>query len=329
MLGYRAFGKTGLNISPLSFGGGAVGGLLIDADDDTRRQALLTAFDAGINWIDTAPSYGQGKSEDAIGALLEDMDANPYISTKFVIDTRNLSDISGQIHRSLEESLKRLKRDAVTLLQLHNPIGQVTGGRTLGIAEILRSHGVLDTLETLKNQGLIHLCGITALGETMPIIKILKSNRLDSAQVYFNMLNPSAAFTPPPSWPCYNFTGIMDTCREHDVAVMNIRVFSAGVLATDERTGKERPLTPGDTVETETEKARAIFALLGNDYGTSAQTALRFALAEEKIATTVLGLASIDHLQEALAGASMGPLPMDAMERIRAAYTGYPTGQAS
>ena len=60
---YRDFGTTGLKISEIVFGGGAVGGILIDADDDTRRKAVRMALDGGINWIDSAASYGNGRSE--------------------------------------------------------------------------------------------------------------------------------------------------------------------------------------------------------------------------------------------------------------------------
>ena len=57
----RRFGRTGIDISELVFGGGFVGGILIHADDDTRREAIRRALAGGINWIDTAPSYGQGR----------------------------------------------------------------------------------------------------------------------------------------------------------------------------------------------------------------------------------------------------------------------------
>lgn len=298
-----------------------MGGILIDADDETRRGAIRLALDAGINWIDTAPSYGQGRSEEALGWLLSEIHSEPYLSTKFSIDTRDLFDLRGQIERSLDASLKRLQRNSVTLLQLHNQIGQQSQGRMLGIAEILKPHGVLDILEDLKRQGMIHFSGITALGETKAIVKVLKSNRIDSAQVYYNLLNPSAGFTPPPSWPCYNFTSVMDTCREHNVAIMNIRVFSAGVIATDERSGKERPLTPGDTVESETAKTTRVFSVLGEDYGSRAQTAIRFALAQQKTSTIIVGLASIDHLKEALDAINSGPLPADAIEKLHSVYS--------
>ncbi|NIQ96070.1 MAG: hypothetical protein GWN87_19115, partial [Desulfuromonadales bacterium] len=78
----------------------------------------------------------------------------------------------------------------------------------IGVADILKPHGVLDALDEIRSTGLIDHFGITALGDATSLIKVIKSNRIASAQVYYNLLNPSAGFTPPPSWPCYNFTGV-------------------------------------------------------------------------------------------------------------------------
>ncbi|MEX2326449.1 MAG: aldo/keto reductase, partial [Pseudomonadales bacterium] len=262
-------------------------------------------------------------SETALGWLLQEVEAQPYISTKFRIDTTDLFDISGQIERSLHESLERLQKDKVTLLQLHNPIGAQTTDRMIGLSDVLKPHGVLDALENLRHQGLFDHFGITALGDTPSIIKVLKSNRIASAQVYFNMLNPSAGMVLPPSWPVYNFTGIIDTCIEHGVAPMNIRVFSAGVIATQARHGRERPLTPGDTVDSETAKATAIFDVIADRFGSRAQTAIRFALAQPRLACIVFGLAELEHLTEALAAEDMGPLSSDDLALIADVYTQF------
>jgi L-galactose dehydrogenase/L-glyceraldehyde 3-phosphate reductase len=319
---YRDFGTTGLKVSELGFGGGAVGGLLINQADDIKRQAIYQALDAGINWIDTAPSYGNGQSERALGWLLSELDEVPHISTKFSLDTENLRDVSGQIQRSLEASLKRLGLDSVTLLQLHNPIGFKSKGRMISVDSILESDGVFDALENLKQSGLIKHFGITALGKTPAILEVINSNRLDSAQIYYNLLNPSAGFSIPESWQYWNFNSILDACEKNGVAAMNIRVFSAGVIATDNRTGREMPLTPGDTVASETEKAARIFSVLGTEFGSRAQTALRFALANQQLACVIFGLAELDHLDEAISAQAMGPLPSKAMETLFKIYAG-------
>ncbi|MEK9722961.1 MAG: aldo/keto reductase, partial [Rhodospirillaceae bacterium] len=96
------YGQTDLTGSAVVFGGGWVGGIIIDADDDTRRAAIRMALDGGVNWIDTAPLYGQGKSEMALGWLLKEIDEEPIVSTKVEVDTANLSDYAGQFQRSME-----------------------------------------------------------------------------------------------------------------------------------------------------------------------------------------------------------------------------------
>jgi D-threo-aldose 1-dehydrogenase len=317
---YREFGRTGIRVSELVFGGGAVGGLLIDKDADTKRRALEHALSAGINWIDTAPSYGQGRSEAALGELLPDIDHAPHVSTKLTIDTRDLSDVAAQIEASLDGSLERLRRESVTLLQLHNWIGAETAGRVLGLDAILGPGGVLEALERLRDRGRIHHFGITALGETPAVLRVIESGRIASAQVYFNLLNPSAAFPLPASWPVHHFDRVLQACAEHGVAAMAIRVLSAGVIATDVRSGRERPLTPGDTVESETAKARAVFDVLGERYGTRAQTAIRFALAESRLACVVFGLAELEHLEQAIGAAELGPLPAEGLSALREVY---------
>src|SRR5215470_4027103 len=118
---YRTFGRTGLQVSELVFGGGWVGGLLIHQDDATKLKTLRRAIEAGINWIDTAPAYGKTQSELALGWLLKEIESQPYISTKVLLDTEHLGDIAGQVERSLHESLQRLQRASVDLVLLHNP----------------------------------------------------------------------------------------------------------------------------------------------------------------------------------------------------------------
>ena len=107
---------------------------------------------------------------------------------------------------------------------------------------------------------------------------------------------------------------------------MNIRVFSAGVIATDVRTGREAPLTRGDTVESEAAKVKTIFQQIGDQFGTRAQTAIRFALAESRLSCVIFGLAELAHLEEALAAEEMGALPAAAIEQIQSIYQGYRPG---
>lgn len=312
----RRLGRTGLQVSELVFGGGYVGGILILADDDTRRRALRQAFGAGINWIDTAPLYGQGRSEEALGWLLKEFDERPYLSTKVNVD--DPKDVAGDIERSMHASLKRLRRDSVDLLQLHNRIAVHSGpDRTLGIKAVLDE--VIPALESLKKQKLTCFIGLTALGETPMILSAIDSGAFDTAQVYYNMLNPSAARAMPAAWTGQDFGGVIAACKRHDMGIMNIRVFASGVLATSVRHGREVALTENSALPTE--EARAAAALKGmKQYGTGAQAALRFSLGNPDLSCIVIGLAELAHLEEALAGYAMGPLPSPALENLEAAY---------
>jgi predicted aldo/keto reductase-like oxidoreductase len=83
-MNHRTFGRSGIEISEIVFGGGGVGGILIHQDDATKREAIRRALAGGINWIDTAAMYGNGKSEEALGWLLPEAGATPYLSPSSV-----------------------------------------------------------------------------------------------------------------------------------------------------------------------------------------------------------------------------------------------------
>jgi L-galactose dehydrogenase/L-glyceraldehyde 3-phosphate reductase len=317
---HRPFGRSGLQVSELVFGGGWVGGLLIHQDDETKLRALRRALDAGINWIDTAPSYGDGRSEEALGWLLREVDRKPYLSTKVRLDLGKLDDISGQVEASLESSLERLRRDSVDLLQLHNPVASRTGERAIGIDRVLGKGGVADALEHMREQGLTKLIGITALGEGAACKQAIASGRFDSAQVYYNLLNPSAGQAMPAAWSGQDFSRLLDACRKEGVATMIIRVLAAGVLASEQRHGRENQITEDADLETEAARARVVFQALGDRYGTRAQTAIRFALANPDVTCVLVGMAEPSHLEEALAAAETGPLPQDALDRLTPLY---------
>lgn len=316
----RKFGRTGLEVSELVFGGGWVGGVLIHQDDDTKLRTLQRAMDAGINWIDTAPSYGAGKSEEALGWLLKEIDTTPTISTKVMLDTKRLADIPGQVDRSLQQSLTRMNRESVDLLQLHNPIEPAATSTAISPQHVLGKNGVADALERVRDQGLAKYIGFTALGDAASLKQVIDSGRLDSAQVYYNMLNPSAGRVMPKRWSGHDFGNLIAACKKQKMGIMVIRVFAAGVLATETRHGREVIITRDAELATEERRAKAAFAELDSEYGTHAQTALRFVLANPDISCAVIGLAETAHLEEALAGAEKGPLPKAGLDKLEKLY---------
>lgn len=319
----RRFGRTGLDISAFTLGGGIVGGILIHPAEEIRLAALDKAIAAGCNWIDTAADYGGGESERALGRLLPQLAARPHVSTKVRLDPTQLEDLEGQIRRSLETSLRRLGIDRVTLFQLHNQLAAETSGLALGTDVVLRSGGVADIFDKLRAEGLLAWHGVTALGQTDAIVEVLESGRFDTAQVYYNMLNPSAAGPMPAELHGQRFTGVLEACRRHDMGVMAIRVLAAGVLATEQRHGREVVVTADTDLDDETALACELFARLGESHGSRAQTAIRFALADPDISTVVVGVATLDQLDEALAAFAAGPLPAPALRQL---WAGWPGG---
>lgn len=316
----RTFGRSGIQVSEVIFGAGAVGGILVHKDDATKREAVRRALAGGTNWFDTAAQYGNGKSEESLGWLLPESGAKPYLSTKFGLDVQNLGDIPAQIEASLRASLARLQRDSVDLLQLHNRIGTTPGGRVMTVAQILGKNGVAEGLERLRDKGLIRHMGITAIGEADSVCEVINSGRFDSAQVYYNLLNPSAGRSMPAAWTGHDFSGIIDACRANKVAVMAIRIFAASVIATDQRTGRESVLTANTSIAEDERKARAVFEAIGTGEGTRGQVALRFVLSNPDVSCAVLGSAELQHVDEAIAAAAMGPLPAHVLAKLDALY---------
>jgi D-threo-aldose 1-dehydrogenase len=317
-------GRTGLEISELAFGAGVTGGILIDADEAIRDAVLRRAVAAGINWIDTAPVYGDGTSEETIGRHLHGLSPRPHVSTKVRLEAEDLGDIAGAIERSLEQSLRRLRSDRVALLQLHNHLGGGVGGRiALSPEQVLARGGVADMLDRLKQQGLVGAIGLTAAGDARACLEVIDSGRFDTAQVYYNAINPSAAWTElPRGWRGgQDFCGILAASARHDMGVLNIRTWAGGVLASAARPARLFVMTANTDADNEVRCAAAVRAALGDAYGTSAQAALRFVLGQRGFATRVIGISTIAQLDAALAALAEGPLPPAAISKLEALWS--------
>lgn len=324
MIAKRRFGRTGPDCSVIAFGGGAVGGLLINAEETMRGAALQRAVAAGINWIDTAPIYGDGESERTIGRHRLLLSPRPHISTKFHITDGDQADIAGAVERSLEQSLKRLQADRVDALQLHNRLGdgvETFGGREralLPVDILLRRGGVADALERLKADGLIGAAGFTAMGNSAAVLQTADSGRFDSAQIYFNLVNPSAAWSKAPAgWRSQDFSGLMAACKRHNTAMLNVRVFAGGPLAIGAAPERLSVMVQGSDAANEARCAAAVRQALGDRHGSLAQIAMRFVLTEPDFSTHVVGLAELAYLDEAIAAYDKGPLPADALDTLR------------
>jgi aryl-alcohol dehydrogenase-like predicted oxidoreductase len=122
----RVFGRTGMRLSVLGFGCGAVGGLMVRGDPRDQERAIARAIAVGVNYFDTAVQYGNGESEKNLGRILQSLKpANAVVGTKVRLPSAKFSSIADTVATSLEDSLARLRRDRVDIFHLHNAI--ITG----------------------------------------------------------------------------------------------------------------------------------------------------------------------------------------------------------
>jgi len=311
-----SLGRTGLEISEIALGGGVTGGILINASEATRWAALQRAVAGGINWIDTAPLYGDGASEETIGRHLGVLSPRPHVSTKVRLDRDDMADIAGAIERSLEQSLKRLRLDRVALLQLHNQIGTAVGDRPpVSSGEVLGP--VADTFDRLKEQRLIQSSGISAVGSTRACLEVIESGRFDAAQIYYNPINPSAAWSRTPAeWKGQAFCGIIAECWRLNMGMLAIRIWAGGPLASPQRPARLAVMTSNTDLDNEVRCAAAVRAALGSSHGTPAQAALRFTLGNRDLSSRMIGITELGQLDEALAAVEHGPLPPEAIAKL-------------
>src|SRR5258705_10120181 len=195
----RRFGRTGLDVSLIGFGCGAVGGLMIKGTAADQERAVGRAFELGINYFDTAQMYGNGESERNLGRVLQALKPDVYVGTKVRLPPTERGQIGAAIAASLEASLQRLQRDSVDLFQFHNAIVGTTRGADYGIDAVLEE--VVPAFERLRDQGKFRFFGITANGETAALNRVIDARRFDTGQASYNLLNPSPGAAGPPRLP--------------------------------------------------------------------------------------------------------------------------------
>jgi aryl-alcohol dehydrogenase-like predicted oxidoreductase len=329
---YRALGKTGLRVSALGFGCGNVGGLMIRGTPTERTRAVKRAVELGINYFDTAPLYGDGQSEANLGAALRALGAPVYVGTKFRLDAADLKDVRGATGRSLDASLKRLGMDRVDLLQLHNNIVGERGTRPVSAADIVEQ--VVPALQALQAQGKTRFWGITALGDTAALHRILDTAPLDTAQVCYNLLNPSAGVAIGPGFPAHDFDRLLIRAEERRVGAIVIRILAAGALSgvTTRHpiaVPTVEPIATGPDYASDVQRAQSLRALVDEGHVESlVEASLRFALSSRAVSTVLLGYSSLEHLEYAAAAVAKGPLPAAALDRLASLWARFGPGAA-
>jgi aryl-alcohol dehydrogenase-like predicted oxidoreductase len=322
----RTFGRTGLQVSALGFGCGAVGGIMVRGDPADQERLVARALDVGVNYFDTAVLYGDGASETNLGRVLRKLKpANAIVGTKVRVPPGTA--IAAAIAASLEGSLARLQLDHVDIFHLHNPITEAEGGSSLSAAQVLGE--VVPALERLRQQGKIRFLGISAIGDTAALHRVIDAGEFDSAQVVYNMLNPSAGTALPQNYPAQDYARLFDHTKAAGVGVVGIRVLAGGALSgSDERHpiagAAPEPIGSAMRYEADIVRALRLMPLVNEGFaGSLTEAATRFALSHPAMGTLLVGMATPQQFEDALAAVEKGPLPQAALDRLAALRQGF------
>lgn len=329
---YRVLGKTGLKVSALGFGCGNVGGLMVRGTPAERERAVARAVELGINYFDTAPSYGDGRSERHLGQALKAVKAPVYVGTKFRLDPGPAASVGEAIGRSLEASLQRLGREYVDLVQLHNRLALEPRDGDVAARRLLEA--VVPALDKLRQQGKTRFYGITALGETEAVHQAIDAGVLDTAQVCYNVLNPSAGVEVPAGFPAQDFRRLIPRAQSQELGVLVIRVLAGGALSGSTvrhpiAAPTVEPIATGRDYAADVRRAQRLGALVEEGHAESlVEASLRLAVGTAGVSTVLLGSSGLEHLEYAAACVARGPLSKPALDRLSTLWKQLPGATA-
>jgi len=324
---FNEFGKTGMNVSEIGFGGSRIGGIF--ADEHSSREALNVlrkALDSGITFYDTANIYAQGESESLIGTAFRGRRGQVILATKggYCLPARRnimkrikplvrpivqalglkrtklppgLSGTLSQdfspshLTKALETSLKRLQTDYIDLYQLHSPRVPFLQSNAFGEA--------LETLEKLKGQGKLRFYGVaTEVPEDAPFC--LSAPGISSVQLGFGLLDLDALDQ-----------GTLAAARARGLGIIARGCFGGGLL----KDGLD-----GAQLKAATPKWQRILALrsLSKSMGRSVlDIAFQFCRGTLSVDVTLLGMRIENHLRENLRYVQAPPLSAEAYMALR------------
>jgi len=296
-----------LSVSRIAFGAGPVSGLMTGSDHDLQKATLARAIEAGINWIDTAAGYGQGLSEANLGRALRELSgqgyASTHLATKVRIDPASPLDFSEQVRLSLQQSLARLGCQQVTLLQLHNGLTTRRGDQpaSLSVDDVLKPQGAADALQQMQQAGLAKFIGLTGTGSPDALRQVIRSDRFDTIQLPYNLLNPSAGQTMPEGFAEQDYGNILLDCKQHALGVLAIRVLAGGALL-GQAPSLHTLKTPYFPLELYTRDAQRAAnwqqQLPANEW---VRRALEFVWQHPAIHAAIIGFGTPDHVSAAIA----------------------------
>ncbi|MBE9517209.1 MAG: aldo/keto reductase [Bacteroidetes bacterium] len=297
----RKLGNSGPEVSEIGFGAWAIGGSWGKQSEEDSQLGLETALDRGVNFIDTAAGYGNGKSEKIIGKFLKSRSERVYVCTKTPpapgkwppspyckIEERYSEKY---LRENVEERLSNLQVDSLDVLLLH------TWTRAWNDKPV-----ALKTLQKMKSEGLIKQVGIsTPEHDQNCVVQLMRDGMVDVLQVIYNIFEqePAAQLFP--------------VAQETGTGIIVRVAFDEGVL-TGKYTGKETfgiddfrsNYFAGDRLERGVRRTEAIKKEFKESGYTMPELALKFALSHEAVSTVIPG---IRNQSQAIMNTSVSGLP--------------------
>ena len=273
---YRRFGKTDWQVSEISMGGSWFYGRpeygLLPVSHGVAM--VERAFELGINYFDTAPLYGQGRSEKVLGHALKGVTEPYYLATKVGYHPSPYDYTRDTVWRGFEASLQRLQRDSVDLVQIHE-------AEQAGWDGIFGRGRTLDALREIREQGLAQHIGLT--GSDLELMRDVLAECDDFVSVItflkYDMLVQTAREI------------LLPTAAARDVAVILASPLHAGLLGSKRDTwmaqGRYADLYP---------KLEKLEALLADEEGDMPDHGLRYLLSDPRVSVILTGAATTDEL---------------------------------
>ena len=313
---YRAFGRTGWQVSAVSFGAWAIGGAWGEVNDRDSLRALHKAVDLGVNLFDTADVYGDGSSERLLAQLRKERSEHFYVLTKAGrrLDPHTAAGYNRKnLTAFIERSLLNLKVETIDLLQLHCPP-----------TEVYYMPEVFAVLDDLAAAGKIHFYGVS-VERVEEALKAIEFPGVQSVQIIFNIFRqrPSELFFPQ--------------AQQKQVAVLARVPLSSGMLAGKMKADSQFEASDHRTYNRKGESFDRGETFSGVDYTlglqaveqlrplvppgwTMAQFALRWILMFEAVSCPIPGAKRPEQVQENVLAADLPPLTPQTMAAVNTIY---------
>jgi aryl-alcohol dehydrogenase-like predicted oxidoreductase len=309
---HRTLGRTGVPVAEIGFGAWAIGGGWGEQKESESIAALHRALDLGVDFIDTAAGYGNGRSERIIGEVLKGRTETVFVATKtppapgpwpptpYCRDEERYSET--YLRENVEERLRNLGADRLDLLQLH------TWTRAWN-----RNPRPFEILRKLQAEGKIRFIGIsTPEHDQNGVIDLMRGGWVDAVQVIYNVFDQEPA------------AELLPVAQETNVGVVVRVVFDEGVLTgkyTKDSTFGEGDFRSnyfaGDRLERAVARAEKVRQEIEGSALTLPQAALQFALAHPAVSTVIPGIRSVAQAEANCSVSDLAPMPEDLVLRLR------------